>query len=125
MPSAHQLITDAGHRPATRNDARSVLALAADTQRRSPVALLGSGTRYLPRPLARSLALFVTWLYLACGDLAYDPGRRAALSVGAPGERRLRRSAIWCLAAVPVCAVQAVAFPFLPGPARLLSPSPS
>ena len=95
MPSAHWLIADAGHRPANWRDARSVLAFAAETQRRSRVGLLGPGARYLPRPVARVLARFATRLYLASGDLASDAGGRAALGVVAPDrERRLRRSAI-------------------------------
>ena len=116
MPSAHWLIADAGHRPATWRNTRSVLAFAADTQRRSRVGLLGPRARYLPRPVARGLASFLTWRLLASGDVAYDAGGRAALGVIAPDrERRLRRSAIWCGSTVLVAAsVQAVSSLLLP-----------
>jgi hypothetical protein len=92
-PPTLDLIVDAGHRPATRGDARAVLRLVARAERRHPGGLLAQSTRCVPHPVVTAITALGMLQTLIAGDLIYDPTSNAALAVmPLGGERRLRRT---------------------------------
>jgi hypothetical protein len=93
LPPTLDLVVDAGHRPATRGDARAVLRLVAGAERRHPGGLLAQSTRCVPRPAVTAITALGVLQALIAGDLIYDPTSNAALAVmPLGGERRLRRT---------------------------------
>lgn len=93
LPPTLDLVVDAGHRPATRSDARAVLRLVAGAERRHPGGLLAQSTRCVPRPVVTAITALGVLQTLIAGDLIYDPTSNAALAVmPLGGERRLRRT---------------------------------